>query len=129
MANGSRRGGAPQGAPRPGQTRGTPWPPPPPPGPRPPPPAPGPPPAGPPPGPPPPPPPPRRYHRAESPNLARVSRATFARQAANLWRLKQLLQERLARRLACGDPVWLVDGVPVEACPFARATSCKLFTV
>jgi hypothetical protein len=69
----------------------------------------------------------RRYHLAEFPNLARVCRTTFARQAANLWRLKQLLQERLARRLACGDPVWLVDSLPVEACQFARATFCKRF--
>jgi hypothetical protein len=69
----------------------------------------------------------RRYHRAEFPALASVHRTTFARQAANLWRLKQLLQERLARRLACGDPVWLADSLPVDACQFARATFCKRF--
>jgi hypothetical protein len=65
----------------------------------------------------------RRYHLAEFPALARVHRTTFARQAANLWRLKQLLQERLA----CGDPPWLADSLPVDACQFARATSCKRF--
>src|SRR6516165_5463182 len=37
-----------------------------------------------------------RYHQAEFPALASVHRTTFARQAANLWRVKQLLQERLA---------------------------------
>ena len=41
----------------------------------------------------------RRYHAAEFPALAHVNRTTFARQAANLWRVKQLLQ-RAARRAA-----------------------------
>src|SRR4029453_16551327 len=41
----------------------------------------------------------RRYHAAEFPALARVHRTTFARQAANLWRVKQLLHQRLAPRL------------------------------
>src|SRR5688572_18782979 len=50
----------------------------------------------------------RAYHRAEFPALARVHRTTFARQAANLWHAKQLLQRRLADRLAGADPVWLV---------------------
>ena len=46
----------------------------------------------------------RRYHAAEFPALARVHRTTFARQAANLWRVKQLIQERLAAKLAAGTP-------------------------
>ena len=36
----------------------------------------------------------RRYHTAEFPALAQVDRTTFARQAANLWRVKQLIQQR-----------------------------------
>jgi len=69
----------------------------------------------------------RRYHTAEFPALAHVHRTTFARQAANLWRLKQLIHQRLARRLAGDDPVWLVDSLPVDACQFARATFCQRF--
>jgi Transposase DDE domain len=69
----------------------------------------------------------RMYHRAEFPALTRVHRTTFARQAANLWRVKQLIQQRLAGRLAAGDPVWLVDSLPVHACQFARATFCSRF--
>jgi hypothetical protein len=69
----------------------------------------------------------RRYHSREFPALARVSRTTFVRQAANVWRLKQLLQQRLAARLAAGDPVWLVDSLPIDACQFARATYCARF--
>ena len=69
----------------------------------------------------------RAHHRAEFPALARVHRTTFARQAANVWHLKQCLQERLARRLAAGDAVWLVDSLPIDACQFARATYCARF--
>ena len=69
----------------------------------------------------------RRYHRAEFPALADVDRTTFTRQAANLWRVKQLIHERLARRLAGDDPVWLVDSLPIDACQFARATFCQRF--
>jgi hypothetical protein len=69
----------------------------------------------------------RVYHRAEFPALAGLDRTTFTRQAANLWRLKQLVHERLARRLAGDDPVWLVDSLPIDACQFARATFCRRF--
>jgi hypothetical protein len=69
----------------------------------------------------------RRYHTAEFPALARISRTTFTRQAANLWRVKQLLHERLARHLAGDDPLWLVDSLPIDACQFARATFCRRF--
>jgi hypothetical protein len=67
----------------------------------------------------------RAYHRAEFPDLARVSRTTFARQAANLWWVKDRLRERLAGWLSAGQPVWLVDSLPVEACKFARARFCQ----
>lgn len=69
----------------------------------------------------------RRYHLAEFPALADVDRTTFVRQAANLWRVKQLLHERLARRLAGGDPLWLADSLPIDACQFARASFCRRF--
>jgi hypothetical protein len=69
----------------------------------------------------------RRYHKAEFPALAQLHRTTYARQAANLWRVKQLLQRRLAEQLACGDPVWLADSMPLHACQFARATFCARF--
>src|SRR4051794_41486040 len=38
----------------------------------------------------------RRYHAAEFPALARAHRTTCVRQAAHLWRLKRLIQGRLA---------------------------------
>jgi hypothetical protein len=69
----------------------------------------------------------RCYHQAEFPALAALDRTTFTRQAANLWRVKQLIQERLAHKLCGGDPVWLVDSLPIDACQFARATFCRRF--
>jgi hypothetical protein len=74
----------------------------------------------------------RRYHRAEFPALARVCRTTFARQAANLWRVAQLLHGRLVGLLPLADPVdgqvlWVVDSFPVRVCKLKRAPGSKLF--
>jgi hypothetical protein len=69
----------------------------------------------------------RDDHTAEFPALAHVSRTTFARQAANLWRVKHLLQSRLAHWLSGDDPRWLVDSLPIDACQFARASFCSRF--
>jgi hypothetical protein len=69
----------------------------------------------------------RQHYAREFPAVARLDRTTFARQAANLWRVKQLIQQRLARRLLGDGPVWLVDSLPIDACQFARATFCRRF--
>jgi hypothetical protein len=69
----------------------------------------------------------RQYHAGEFPGLAKIHRTTFARQAANLMRVKQLIQQRLAQKLAGLDPVWLADSMPVHACQFARAKFCRRF--
>ena len=69
----------------------------------------------------------RAYHTAEFPALARIHRTTFVRQAANLWRVKHLLQSRLAAWLSGDDPRWLVDSRPIDACQPARATFCSRF--
>lgn len=75
----------------------------------------------------------RRYHRPEFPALASVCRTTFARQAANLWRVKQLLHERLRRLLpSAGEAdgagvLWVVDSFPLRVCRFRRAPAHKLF--
>jgi hypothetical protein len=69
----------------------------------------------------------RAYHAAEFPGLAKVCRTSFARQAANLWAVKQKLHRRLADRLSAGRGVWLVDSFPLPVCQFARATFCARF--
>jgi hypothetical protein len=56
------------------------------------------------------------------------SRSSFVRQAANLWCIKQLLQEKLAGSLgAYGAPVHLIDGFPLPVCRLARAKRCRTF--
>ncbi len=69
----------------------------------------------------------RQYHARDCPGLTRVHRTTFARQAANRWRAKQLLQRRLAERLAGSAADWLVDRMPVPVCRFGRGGYCKGF--
>src|SRR4051794_20155539 len=61
----------------------------------------------------------RRYHLREFPALARVDRTNFVRQAANLWRVEQLLHRRLLTHLplrdgVSGEALWLVDSFPLH---------------
>lgn len=74
----------------------------------------------------------RRYHGSEFPALAHVDRSTFARQAAALWRVKQLLHHRVLALLPLIDPVdgqrwWVIDSFPIRTCRLARAPRGKLF--
>lgn len=56
------------------------------------------------------------------------SRTTFARQAANLWQYKAMLQEKLAEELgAVSDDVHLIDGIPIPLCCLCRASHCHSF--
>ena len=69
----------------------------------------------------------RRHYAEWFPTLSEVHRTTFARQAANLWKVKELLwQELLA--LAPHDPTFAIcDSMPLPACLFARAYRCRRF--
>jgi hypothetical protein len=74
----------------------------------------------------------RRHHAAEFPALMQTDRTRFARQAADLWHVKQLLQERIARLLPsqdplCAQPLSLFDSFPLRVCRFKRAPKHKLF--
>ncbi len=76
----------------------------------------------------------RRYHAAEFPALTLICRTTFARQCANLWRVKQLLHARLLGRMPLSrDPddgsadCWLVDSFPLRVCRLRRVPRSKLF--
>lgn len=69
----------------------------------------------------------RQHHAALFPRITQVHRTTFARQAANLWVVKQELWHWLIDRLG-GDPALsLVDSVPVAICRFAHAPVCQRF--
>lgn len=69
----------------------------------------------------------RRHYADAFPGLRHIHRTTFLRQAANLWAIKQRLQQQLAGLLTTGDPLWHVDSMPVHACQFARASYCQRF--
>jgi Transposase DDE domain len=69
----------------------------------------------------------RRHYRHFFPALARVHRTTFTRQAANLWRVKEALWQRLLGRTGC-DPSWAMsDSFPLAVCRFGRAVRCRRF--
>ena len=55
-------------------------------------------------------------------------RSSFVKQAAGLWRIKQLIRVGLAEQLgAFHDPHHLVDGVPMPVCVLGRAKRLKSF--
>lgn len=56
------------------------------------------------------------------------SRSAFAKQASNLWNLKQKIHIEIAKSLeALRDPIHLTDGFPVPVCKFKRANFSKCF--
>lgn len=68
----------------------------------------------------------RRHFAGWFPALERVHRTTFARQSANLWRVK----ERLWQALLPPDHAYSLarlDSFPAALCRFARASRCRLF--
>lgn len=68
----------------------------------------------------------RRHWLAWFPKLG--DRSRFVRQAADLWRVKQLMRTALSRALgAHEDPHQIIDGVPIPTCGLGRARRRKLF--
>jgi hypothetical protein len=59
------------------------------------------------------------------PALKTVSRTSFVRQAANLWKLKEWLWQRWLERIPCDPTLTLIDSFPVHVCRFARARRAK----
>ncbi len=69
----------------------------------------------------------KRHYGEWFPTLGEVHRTTFARQSANLWKVKEYLWQQLLL-LAPHDPSFaLVDSMPLPACLFARAYRCRRF--
>src|SRR5215218_5042875 len=60
----------------------------------------------------------RRHYAHFLPNLRCVHRTTFTRQAANLWKVKELLWRELLIR----------DSMPLPLCQTPRAHRCSRFT-
>jgi DDE family transposase len=69
----------------------------------------------------------RRHYAQWFPALLEIHRTTFARQAANLWKIKEHLWQELLT-LAPHDPTFAIcDSMPLPACLFARAYRCHRF--
>ena len=69
----------------------------------------------------------RRHYAHFFPNLRQVHRTTFTRQAANLWKAKELLWQKLLAETPHDPTFALADSFPLPACLFARAHRCRRF--
>lgn len=67
----------------------------------------------------------RRHHGELFPELLKICRTTFARQAANLWKVKEHLHTFLQQQVSGDRLVTITDSFPVPVCRFARAPRCK----
>jgi hypothetical protein len=67
----------------------------------------------------------RRHHTALFPNIGRVHRTTFARQASNLWAAKEALWPRAVAELPCDPALAIVDSLPLPVCRLAHAKRCR----
>jgi hypothetical protein len=61
------------------------------------------------------------------PSLKTVSRVTFVRQAANLWKAKEKVWQYLLSLIEHDPSLAIIDSFPIPACLFARATRCQRF--
>ena len=69
----------------------------------------------------------RRHYSHFFPAIATICRTTFVRQAANLWRVKEMIWQRLLDRIPHDPSLKLIDSFAVPACQFARAYRCVRF--
>lgn len=67
----------------------------------------------------------RRFYADLFPRLGRVDRTTFARQAANLWKVKEALWQHLLARIDHDPALSIIDSCPLPACRFARSQRCR----
>ncbi|MGC2237975.1 MAG: IS982 family transposase [Pyrinomonadaceae bacterium] len=67
----------------------------------------------------------RRHYQSLFPALGKVHRTSFVRQAANLWRIKERLWQKVLLDLEFDERISLIDSFPLEVCRFARAARCR----
>lgn len=69
----------------------------------------------------------KRHYSEWFPALRRVHRTTFARQGANLWKVKEMLRDELLSDIERDPRLCVVDSFPIPVCSFAKASRCKRF--
>lgn len=70
----------------------------------------------------------RWYHTDLFPALGEVSRTTFTRQMANLWRIKECIWRALLTQVRFDPCISILDSMPVPICRFSRAKRSRLFS-
>lgn len=68
-----------------------------------------------------------RHYSDWFPGLRKLTRTSFTRQAANLWKIKQDLWQGLVQHIPHDPYLSIVDSFPVPVCRFARAPRCRSF--
>jgi len=68
-----------------------------------------------------------RHYADWFPALRRVDRTSFARQAANLWAVKQRLWQAVSQQVVQSACLSLIDSFPLPVCRFGRAIYCRRF--
>lgn len=68
-----------------------------------------------------------RYYTDWFPELRAITRTTFTRQAANLWKVKWELWQVPIEKIPHDPYISVVDSFPVPVCRFARARRCHTF--
>jgi Transposase DDE domain len=69
----------------------------------------------------------REHYGEWFPALREGHRTTFARQAANLWKIKESIWQALLSRIPHDASFALCDSMPLPVCLFARAYRCSRF--
>ena len=69
----------------------------------------------------------RAHHCQLFPNLKGIHRTSYARQSANLWRIKEQLWQPLVASLPHQKTLSFVDSLPLPVCRFARAPWSRNF--
>ncbi len=69
----------------------------------------------------------REHYGEWFPALREVHRTTFARQSANLWKIKESIWQELLSWTPHDPAFALWDSMPLPACLFARAYRCRRF--
>ena len=67
----------------------------------------------------------KRHHADWLPAIRNVHRTTFTRQAANLWKVKEGIWQKLRQQMHFDRQSSLVDSFPMPVCRFARAYRCR----
>jgi hypothetical protein len=68
-----------------------------------------------------------QYYSDWFPGLRQITRTTFTRQAAKLWKVKRELWQLLAQQIPHDPNLSIIDSFPVPVCRFARATYSRTF--